>query len=142
MVQERLGYVIKRTQQVLRLRMDKELIEAGITTPQYAALSVLEEDQGLSNAELARRCFLRPQTMHKIVTGLEDKGFIERKSDPSHGRKIKTKLTPEGMEVLANGHKIVKQIEAEMTRNLSPKQIKETADRLEMCIDVLQTDKN
>ncbi|WP_138431118.1 MarR family winged helix-turn-helix transcriptional regulator [Fodinibius saliphilus] len=73
MVDQQLGYVIKRVQQLLRTRMDEKLDVVGVTTPQYAALSILEEDQGLSNAELARRCFLTPQTMHKIIVGLESK---------------------------------------------------------------------
>lgn len=138
MVDQRLGYVIKRVQQVLRSRMDEKLDSVGVTTPQYAALSILEEDEGLSNAEIARRCFLTPQTMHKIISGLEAKGLVKRKSDPSHGRKIKTLLTPEGEKLLENAHKIVQHIEHEMTSHLSKEEIEQTTKNLTRCIDSLE----
>ena len=137
MVEERLGYLIKRAQQSMRSLMDQELQEARLTTPQYAALSVLEAHQGLSNAELARRCFLTPQTMHKIVTGLEEKGLVRREPDPDHGRKINTLLTENGHEVLAKGHQIVKDIERKMTSELSDEQIKKTKQHLKTCIHSL-----
>lgn len=138
MVDQRLGYVIKRVQQELRSRMDEKLEAVGVTTPQYAALSILEEDQGLSNAELARRCFLTPQTMHKIVAGLEAKGLIERKSDPSHGRKINTLLTSEGKKALKKAHEIVIEIEGEMTSDLTQEEIKQTRKNLAKCIELLE----
>ena len=65
------GYILKRTQLALRGAMDDALVTVNLTTPQYAALSELSEEQGLSNAELARRCFVTPQTMHQILRGLE-----------------------------------------------------------------------
>lgn len=138
MIDQRLGYVIKRTQQVLRLKMDEKLEAVGVTTPQYATLSILEEDQGLSNAELARRCFLTPQTMHKIIGGLEAKGLVERKSDPSHGRKINTLLTSVGKELLEKAHEIVQNIEREMTSDLTEKEIEQTRKNLSRCIETFE----
>ncbi|MTI87618.1 MAG: MarR family transcriptional regulator [Balneolaceae bacterium] len=138
MVDQRLGYVIKRLQQLLRSRMDEKLAAVGVTTPQYATLSILEEDQGLSNAELARRCFLTPQTMHKIVAGLEAKELIERKSDPSHGRKINTLLTSEGKKLVEKAHEIVQNIEGEMTGDLTQEDIEQTRKNLVRCIKPLE----
>ncbi|MCW9707196.1 MarR family winged helix-turn-helix transcriptional regulator [Fodinibius salsisoli] len=118
--------------------MDEQLDAVGVTTPQYAALSILEEDQGLSNAELARRCFLTPQTMHKIIGGLEAKRLVERKADPSHGRKINTLLTSEGKKLLKKAHKIVQNIEGEMTSDLTEEEIEETRKNLAQCIESLE----
>ena len=61
------GYIFKCTQLVLCGAMDDALATVDLTTPQYAALSELSKEQGLSNAELARRCFVTPQTMHQIL---------------------------------------------------------------------------
>src|SRR5699024_2305259 len=138
MVDQRQNHVIQREQQTLHSRMDKDLGAVGMTTPQYAALSILEEDQGLSNAELARRCFLTPQTMHKIVGGLEEKGLVKRKSDPSHGRKISTLLPSDGDEMLKDAHQIVTQIELEMTKNLTRKEIEQTTKNLAKCLEPLE----
>jgi len=60
----RIGYELKRAQHALRLGMDEELRGLGVTTPQYAAMSVLAEEPGLSNAQLARRSSVTPQTMN------------------------------------------------------------------------------
>lgn len=142
MVQQRLGYLIKRAQQLLRSRMDTELDKIGITTPQYAALSMLEEDPGLSNAELARRCFLTPQTMHKIVLGMADKGLVNREQDPSHGRKINTLLTEQGKDILKQAHRIVRKIESQMTDGISKEEIDNTKAGLEKCIASLSENEN
>jgi len=72
------GYVLKRTQLALRGAMDGALATLDLTTPQYAALSELAKEQGLSNAELARRCFVTPQTMHRILGGLERDALVIR----------------------------------------------------------------
>jgi hypothetical protein len=50
-----LGYELKRAPHSLRNRTDEAHKTLGITTPQYAAMSVLAEQPGLSNAQLARR---------------------------------------------------------------------------------------
>ena len=44
----RVGYQMKRAEHALRLEMDGALRGVGLTTPQYAALSVLEDEAGLS----------------------------------------------------------------------------------------------
>lgn len=76
--------------------------------------------------------------MHKIVEGLERKGLVERKSDPSHGRKINTLLTPEGKKLLKEAHKIVQRIEHAMTSNLTHEEIEETRRSLEKCITAIE----
>ena len=81
-----IGYELKRVQHALRLAMDGEVRELGLTTPQYAALSILERDEELSGAELARRCFVTPQTMNGVLTTLESAGRIERRAHPTHGQ--------------------------------------------------------
>ena len=74
----RVGYELKRVQHALRQAMDEALRETGVTTPQYAAMSVLAEEPGLSNARLARRSFVTPQTMNQILARLEASGLVER----------------------------------------------------------------
>ena len=95
-LESRVGYELKRVQHDLRLGMDGALKELGVTTPQYAALSVLAEEPGLSNATLARRSFVTPQTMNQILVRLEAAGLVERHAHPEHGRVLQAYLTEEG----------------------------------------------
>lgn len=90
------GYELKRVQHFLRLEMDAVLKGLGVTTPQYAALSVLAEEPGLSNAALARRSFVTPQTMNQILVRLEAAGLLWRRPHPEHGRVLQAFLTEDG----------------------------------------------
>ena len=55
-----IGFALKQAQQALRTRLDAELSEIGLTTPQYAVLAFLDVEAGASNAALARRAFVTP----------------------------------------------------------------------------------
>lgn len=49
--------------QALRSHLAAGLRELGLTMPQYASLTFLRDEPGASNAALARRAFVTPQTM-------------------------------------------------------------------------------
>ena len=106
-----LGLAIKTAQHAFRGRMDADLRGIGLTTPQYAALNHLEREAGASNAVLARRAFVTPQTMQAILTGLERSGHVRRTPHPRHGRIRTTDLTERGRATLAAAHAIVAGIE-------------------------------
>ena len=130
----RIGYIIKRVQQKLRLRMDAELQQINLTTAQYAALTALEETPNLSNAALARACFVTPQTMIEIIKGLQHLGFIVRQSHLEHGRIIQTKLTTLGSEKVSSAHKLVTEIEKKMLLGLTSGEQELLASYLEKCL--------
>jgi DNA-binding MarR family transcriptional regulator len=112
------GYQMKRAQHALRLAMDGALRGVGLTTPQYAALSVLEEEAGLSGAALARRCFVTPQTMNQILMNLQGSEMVERRPHPEHGRVLSVYLTRKGAELVALAHGEVEAIEERMLAGL------------------------
>jgi DNA-binding MarR family transcriptional regulator len=115
--------------------MDSGLSEAGLTAAQYAALANLEESAGLSNAELARRSFVTPQTMVRIVAALEDRGLVTRTRRPGNARILETELTDAGREALAAGHRIVYDIEQHMSRPLTREQQATLAEILTLMLD-------
>lgn len=114
-----LGYKLKQTQHALRLHMDEALRSIDLTTPQYAVLAQLELRPGSSNAALARFSFITAQTMHDIVLNLEKRHFIERKSDPQHGRILRIALTKDGMQAVQKAHHVIRKVEELMTLTLS-----------------------
>lgn len=115
----RVGYELKRVQHFLRLEMDAALKEMGVTTPQYAALSVLAEEPGLSNAALARRSFVTPQTMNQILGRLEAAGLVERRPHPEHGRVLQAFLTEDGERLRGDCATRVDAVEERMVGGLS-----------------------
>lgn len=114
-----IGYLIKRVQQALRVRMDADLQAIQLTTAQYATLNALEMTPNASNATLARACFVTPQTMIEIIRGLEQLGYVERQAHPEHGRIIQTSLTALGKERVAQAHQIVAGVEEQLLVGLS-----------------------
>jgi len=118
-LENRVGYELKRVQHDLRLGMDGTLKELDMTAPQYAALSVLAEEPGLSNAALARRSFVTPQTMNQILVRLEAAGLVERHAHPEHGRVLQAHLTEEGERLRQKCAERVDTIEELMVSGLS-----------------------
>jgi len=133
----RVGYQMKRAQHALRLEMDGALRGVGITTPQYAALSVLEKVPGVSGAALARRCFVTPQTTNGILVKLEGGGLVERQPHPEHGRVLRAYLTERGAERVGRAHEIVEAIEEHMLAGLGEDERLKLANTLRDCADSL-----
>jgi DNA-binding MarR family transcriptional regulator len=135
----RIGYLLKRTQHALRLRMDEALRKINITTPQYAVLFALEHASlSLSGAELARRCFVTPQTMNSILRNLESAGLVARTGRSSHGRIIDISLTSRGRATVLRCHRIVQAIEEQMLSQLDTRARARLAESLLQCIRGLE----
>jgi DNA-binding MarR family transcriptional regulator len=118
----RWGYLLKHVQADLRTRMDAALGDVGLTASQYAALANLEEAPGLSNAELARRSFVTPQTMVRIVTALEQRGLVVRTPRPGNARILDAELTRAGRAAVLAGRDVVGTVEREMSDRLTSEQ--------------------
>jgi DNA-binding MarR family transcriptional regulator len=103
---------LRRAQFAYRLALERALGSTGITAPQFAAMARLRETPGLSNAELARRSLVTPQTMNLIVGRLESAGLVVRKPHPGHGRILLAELTPAGLALLDQCHARAESVEA------------------------------
>jgi DNA-binding MarR family transcriptional regulator len=114
-VTKRLGYRVKRVAAALRGAMDRALREYGLTVPQYACLEFLDQQPGLSNAELARGTFVTRQSMNVVLRGLQDGGLITRPAATDHGRALPAHLTEQGYRRLAAARAAVYAIDQRMT---------------------------
>lgn len=128
--QDAIGYVVKQLQQEIRAHLDRVLGAHDVTMASYAALAVLVEDDGLSNAELARRCFVTPQTMHRIVGELESSGLVDRQPDPGHGRIKRTCLTNAGHAKVLDCRPDVDAVESRLLADLSSSEATQLRDLL------------
>ncbi|QRN94370.1 MarR family transcriptional regulator [Archangium violaceum] len=135
----RLGYALKRAQHALRTRMDDALRPLGLTSPQYAVLSAVELEAGISNARLARAAFVTPQTMQGILANLERDGLLVRQADPEHGRILRSELTSHGQKVLARAHRIVHEVEHVMISSVGTAEAARIAGLLSQCADALSS---
>ncbi len=137
-----LGYKLKQAQHILRIYMDDALKPLALTTPQYAALSIIELKLGISNAALARASFVTAQTMHGIVSNLEKDNLLKRKCDPQHGRILCTELTKQGLKVIKQAHVIINEVEKTMTHAMSKKDKLLLEKLLFECVNNLNTSRS
>lgn len=134
---DRPGYLIKRAQAVLNAHMARALHEDGVTITQFAVLTALAEEPGLSNADLARRAFITPQSMNETLRDLEQRGWVTRSRHPTHGRILQIALTDEGRATLQACDATVTVIEQRMLADLDTDQRRQLATALRSCIDAL-----
>lgn len=83
-----------------------------MTLSGYAALKILERQPNLSLAQLSRRCFVKPQTMTRIVSELERRGWVVRGPHAESERAISLTLTGEGRAQLTEMAAAVDGVEA------------------------------
>lgn len=73
------------------------LLEAlGLTYPQYLAMLVLWEQDGIGVSDIGRRLFLDSGTLTPLLKRLEAAGLIERRRNPADERQVRVALTARG----------------------------------------------
>src|SRR5262249_34282369 len=73
-------YLVGRLDRVVRRGIQDAVKEQGLSVNEYATLSVLAHRHGLSNAQLARRSLVSPQSANEVLLALERKGLVVRRA--------------------------------------------------------------
>lgn len=132
-----IAYLIGRLHRMLRRRLGEVISPIGLTVQQYTMLAVLGARGQLSNAQLAERAFVTPQTANEMVKAMELNGWIERSPDPNHGRVIHLKLTRKGREVLEAAHAATARLELEMLKEIPARERQRFHDQIKASIHAL-----
>ena len=133
MSEPRLSYLIGRLDRVLRRQLALAVEAHGLTLPAYTTLTVLRANDGLSNAQLARRSFVTPQSMSEVLAYLVGQGYVSRRAEPGHGRIVRTELTKAGERVLKRCNTAVDEIERTMLAELGLEGIETFREALRRC---------
>src|SRR5437868_7738164 len=114
-----LAYLLRQAQAATRLAMERSLADLGITTPQFAVLTMLKAYPGLSGADLARVALLTPQTAGVIIRNLERDSAIRKTPHPIHGRVLQWTLTRRGAALLGKCRRHINAVERRLAAGLS-----------------------
>jgi DNA-binding MarR family transcriptional regulator len=117
--EEMSGYLIKRAQAAIHVRLDEIVAAHGLGIPQYVVLSFLAETPGLANADLARRAFVTPQSMNEVLKHLESTGLVERRTNPTNARILNAYLTRTGARKRSAVTVQVQELEARFLNGLT-----------------------
>jgi DNA-binding MarR family transcriptional regulator len=78
----------------------RELDALGLRPPQFAVLSVIDAEPGLTQQALVSATDIDPSTMVQMLDGLEAAGWAERRPHESDRRKRSIHLTADGAAIL------------------------------------------
>ncbi|WP_243640182.1 MarR family winged helix-turn-helix transcriptional regulator [Streptacidiphilus pinicola] len=72
------------------------------TLSEVSVLARLDRDGSMSPSALAACERVRPQAMAATLAGLEERGLVSRRPDPTDGRRQVISVTPGGLRLLAD----------------------------------------
>ncbi|WP_258932952.1 MarR family transcriptional regulator [Nesterenkonia pannonica] len=127
-------YMLKLIETGFRPSLEQALSAHGLSAAQYTALSVLRTRPGITSSELARRSFVRAQSMAETVSVMQERRWITRDQDPTHARRLLLHTAPEGLRVLAAVEEPVSRTEAQLLEGLS----REAADQLALTLRTMR----
>lgn len=82
-------------------RFTEVFAAAGLSPAEFGVLASLADGDDLSQADLARAVLVRPQSMHRLVTDMVQRGLVLRTGPGGRGRRTGLTSTPAGSRALA-----------------------------------------
>lgn len=95
------GWLAADVARLMRTVFDRRVKVLGLTRPQWLALVRLKRRPGVSQSELAEMMEIEKAPAGKIVDRMQDKGWVERRQDPTDRRINRIFLTERGEKVHA-----------------------------------------
>ncbi len=95
------GWLVTDVSRLMRTIFDRRVRRLGLTRPQWLALVRVKRRPGASQSELADMMEMEKAPAGRIVDRLVEKGWLERRPDPSDRRVNRVYLTDLGERVYA-----------------------------------------
>ena len=95
-IEDSLGYLINRAARAFANRLGSELRQFDVGTGQWAVLMHLWANDGMTQAQLARRVAIEQPTMVRTIDRMERDGLVTRTPDPNDRRASRITLTERG----------------------------------------------
>ena len=91
------GMLIVAARRSIRQLIAAKVVPLDITPHHYWMLMVLYKGAPMSLGELARAMWMDNPTVSRMVQQMGLRGFLTVGPDPTHGRRIRIRMTPEGL---------------------------------------------
>lgn len=106
-----LPHLVKWAEMVVRAETERAMRGMAVSGSQLFVLVLLEDRGETTAAELARMMRLTPQAMTTLVGPLRDKGYIDRRTDQAHARRLLLRLTAKGARAIDEARRLTPAIE-------------------------------
>ena len=117
-----IGFLLHDAARLMRVNYDRRMSELGLTRSQWWVLTHLYFNEGISQTELSGILEVERATLGRLLDRLEDKGWVERRPDPSDRRLKRVFLTGEVEELLRTMRALAGDMRAEALAGLDPAQ--------------------
>lgn len=124
----RSGALLAHLQEVARhgrTHYARHLLKTGLYAGQEKIIEVLAEAETMTPGALARALDVRPPTITKTISRLEEQGFVVRSASDADGRQVRVALTQAGRDVLGAMNKAVAKAEKQALKGLKKKERKQ-----------------
>lgn len=126
--------VLSQAEHMLSQRIEQAIRHLGITLPQYSTLSAIESNKNLTNADLARKCYVTPQTMNRILQNLLKLNLVKKSAIPQNSNKLVFDLSPKAVKLVCDAHVAVNEVETKMIKGLNKKEFAELERLIQLFI--------
>lgn len=108
-----LGHLISR-------RLARAYADENITIPEWRVLAVISQADAMAARDVVARTPLDKMAVSRAVASLEEKGLVERESDPKDKRVAALRLSAEGRALFARVAGLALDYEARLLAILAP----------------------
>ena len=113
---------------------------AGYRIPEWRVFGALYDEDGKMLTALGRIALVEQSAMTKIVSQMEEKGFVTRRGDASDKRRVRVFLTERGRQIAENLVKEARAHEARLLDSLGPEKSEQIKDALHGLMERLNLD--
>lgn len=105
----------------------------GLSGTQYNVLRILRGagEKGLACREIGCRLISRDPDITRLLDRMESRGLIARARETDDRRVVKTRITPEGLRLLADLDEPVRELHRRQLRHLPEKQLRQLSALLD-----------
>ena len=115
-----IGYAMRRAQLKLFQNLIGRLSAHDLRPAQFSALAIIDQNPGLTQAELGRALAIKRANLVGMLNELERRKLARRVASPSDRRSHALHLTGSGRQMLARFHRLALEHEKRATRTLDP----------------------
>jgi DNA-binding MarR family transcriptional regulator len=125
LLDELLGYHLRRAQVTVFEDFTATVGTADVTPGQLGVLAIIDANPGLSQTRLGAALGIDRSTIVGIIDGLESRGLVTRNIAPQDRRSHALKLAPSGVALLRRLETAVRAHERKVARDLSAAEIRQ-----------------
>ena len=133
----RIGQLLVNHVRLFREALYQRTVERGFADMRPAHLQVFGsiKADGTRLTDLADWTNMGRSSMAELIDDLEEKGYVERRPDPSDGRAKLVCLTERGWEAMRAGRAVIEEIESEYAQGIGSERFEAMCGALEDLLD-------